>query len=148
MMRKAFILLLCLSALPVRVHAEDDPRVRVMLEEGLRLYSEKQYVRALDLFKQVQRIDPSNKTAEEYAKSTEQRITEWESQGGSGAARKKEPTWDSLLDENKALPGGVANAKDIIAARRSLVERMRNRSTNTDNIVQIEDNKGGLDISL
>ncbi len=132
------------------LHAEDDPRVRVMLEEGLRLYSEKQYVRALDLFKQVQRLDPSNNTAEDYAKNTEQRIVEWESQGSSpSASRKKESTWDTLLDEKKGGPGeNAANARDIIAARRSLVERMRNRSTNTDNIGQIQVTKGGLEINL
>jgi hypothetical protein len=43
---------------------------------------------------------------------------------------------------------GGANANDLIAARKSLVERMRNRSTNTDNIVQIQETKRGLDVVL
>jgi hypothetical protein len=125
-----------------------DPRVKVMLEEGLRLYSERQYVRALDLFKQVQQIDPQNATAAEYVKSSEQRITEWESDGGKSDA-KKDANWDTLLNsKKKGGPETVTNAADIIAARKSLVERMRNRSTNTDNIVQIQDTKRGLDVTL
>src|SRR5262245_14602519 len=79
-----------------------DPRTKVLLEEALRLYSERQYVRALDLFKQVERIDPENKTAAEYIKSSEARILEWENQGGQ--ARKSgqpEATWDTLLNTKK-----------------------------------------------
>lgn len=145
----AWILLLTLgfAGVPAVSTAEgSDPRVKVLLEEALRLYSERQYVRALDLFKQAQRIDPSNSTANEYITSSEQRILEWESQGGQPPS-KKDPTWDSLLDERRSV-GIQTNANDIIAARRSLVERMRNRSTNTDNIVQIRDTKQGLDITL
>ncbi len=132
------------------VHAEGatDPRVKVLLEEALRLYSERQYVRSLDLFKQVQQIDPSNATASEYVKSSEQRIMEWE-QGGDKTDNKKDANWDTLLDKKKgAVPGVAANANDLIAARKSLVERMRNRSQNTDNIVQIQDTKRGLDVLL
>jgi hypothetical protein len=129
-----------------RVYADDgDPRVKVMLEEGLRLYGDKQYVRALDLFKQVQQVDPNNATANEYIKSSQQRIQEWDTEGGGSS--KSDPTWDSLL-KNKKGNEGVANASDIIAARKSLVDRMRNRSTNTDNIVQIQDTKRSLDILL
>lgn len=124
-----------------------DPRVKVLLEEGLRLYSERQYVRALDLFKQVQRIEPDNATASEYVKSSEQRINEWESDGGKSDA-KKDSNWDSLLKKKKGTGDSAANASDIIAARKSLVERMRNRSTNTDNIVQIQDTKRGMEILL
>jgi hypothetical protein len=126
----------------------DDPRIRVLLEEGLRMYSEKQYVRALDLFKQVQQIDANNATANEYVKSAQQRIQEWDSE--SGANSKSDPTWDSLLKGKRNVPGteSAANASDIIAARKSLVERMRNRSTNTDNIVQIQDTKRSLDVML
>lgn len=125
-----------------------DPRVKVLLEEGLRLYSERQYVRALDLFKQVQRIEPTNATASEYVKSSEQRIMEWESDPGA-KTDKKDANWDTLLNRKKsASTENMANANDIIAARKSLVERMRNRSTNTDNIVQIQDTKRGLDIIL
>lgn len=143
----AFFLLSIAAAPPVGA-AADDPRIRVLLEEGLRLYSERQYVRALDLFKQVQRIDPANPTADEYIKSSEQRILEWEAQGtGTPSGGKANPTWDSLLDERRTT-GVQTNANDIIAARRSLVERMRNRSSNTDNIVQIEDTKNGLDVTL
>jgi flagellar motor protein MotB len=129
------------------VYAESDPRVKVLLEEALRLYSERQYVRALDLFKQVERIDPINTTAKEYIKSSEQRINEWENQGDKPA--KDDPSWDSLLNKKKkGGEGSQTNALDLIAARRSLVERMKNRSTNTDNIVQIRDNKRGLEIVL
>lgn len=127
--------------------ASADPRVKVLLEEGLRLYSERQYVRALDLFKQVQRIEPDNATAAEYVKSSEQRINEWESDPDDDKP-KKGANWDTLLNRKKGLPETSANAADIIAARKSLVERMRNRSTNTDNIVQLQDNKRGLDITL
>ncbi|MCG3205248.1 MAG: hypothetical protein KCHDKBKB_01967 [Elusimicrobia bacterium] len=134
--------------LPVLFAESNDPRVKVLLEEALRLYSERQYVRALDLFKQVQRIDPQNSTASEYVKSSEQRIMEWESEG-AGTDSKKDANWDTLLNKKR---GGVAdtapNASDIIAARKSLVERMRNRSTNTDNIVQIQDTKNELAILL
>jgi len=130
------------------VQAEaNDAQVKALLEQGLRLYSEKQYVRALDLFKQVQQIDPPNATASEYIKSSQQRIQEWDSEGGSNS--KSDPTWDSLLKGRKnGGSEGAANASDIIAARKSLVERMRNRSTNTDNIVQIQDSKRSLDIVL
>ena len=79
----------------------NDPRLKPLLEEALHLYSERQYVRALDLFKQVQRIDPANKTAEEYVKSSEQRILEWETQGGE-RPKSQEATWDTLLKSAKA----------------------------------------------
>src|SRR4029077_16056755 len=39
-------------------------------------------------------------------------------------------------------------ASDLIAARRSLVERMRNRSSNTDNIVKIQETKRGINVTL
>lgn len=125
-----------------------DPRVKVLLEEALRLYSERQYVRALDLFKQVQRIDPQNSTAAEYVKSSEQRISEWESDGADKDSQKA-ANWDTLLrNKKKGIADPAVNAADIIAARKSLVERMRNRSTNTDNIVQIQEKKGGMDVTL
>lgn len=144
---KKLILFIFLAGLAPLIQAnESDPRVKVLLEEALRLYSERQYVRSLDLFKQVQRIDPSNKTAAEYIQNSEERISEWEEKGGDG--RKKEPTWESLLKERKKGGDKGPNANDIIAARRSLVERMRNRSTNTDNIVQIQDSKGRLQVTL
>jgi len=132
-------------AAPLRA-AGDDPRMKPLLEEALHLYSERQYVRALDLFKQVQRIDPANKTAEEYVKSCEQRILEWETLGGE-RPKTQEATWDTLL-KRRGTTDFASNASDIIAARRSLVERMRNRSQNTDNIVQIKDGKGGLEVTL
>ncbi len=149
-LRAVALLLAFVVGAPLRgVWAEgaSDPRVKVLLEEGLRLYSERQYVRALDLFKQVQRIDPDNATASEYIKSSEQRINEWEAEPGD---KKRDANWDTLLgDKKKTGPAeSAANANDIIAARKSLVERMRNRSTNTDNIVQIQDTKRGLDILL
>ncbi len=123
-----------------------DPRSKPLLEEALHLYSERQYVRALDLFKQVQRIEPENKTAQEYVKSCEQRILEWETQGGE-RPRSQDATWDSLL-KRRGTTDFANNANDIIAARRSLVEKMRNRSMNTDNIVKIEDGKRGMTITL
>lgn len=124
----------------------NDPRLKPLLEEALHLYSERQYVRSLDLFKQVQRIDPENKTAIEYVKSCEQRILEWETQGGE-RPKSQDATWDTLL-KRRGTTDFANNASDIIAARRSLVERMRNRSQNTDNIVQIKDGKRGLEITL
>jgi hypothetical protein len=141
-------LMLQASVGSLTVRASDaNPQVRALLEEGLRLYGEKQYVRALDLFKQVQQVDPTNATAVEYIKSSQQRIQEWDADGGDKS--KSDPTWDSLLKGKKASNGeGAANANDLIAARKSLVERMRNRSTNTDNIVQIQDSKRSLDIVL
>lgn len=140
---------LCWGAVGSSVCAENaDPRVKVLLEEALRLYSERQYVRALDLFKQVQQIEPANATADEYVKSSEQRITEWESEGDKSDSKKKS-NWDSLLgNKKKGVAENAPNASDIIAARKSLVERMRNRSTNTDNIVQIQDTKKGLEVLL
>jgi hypothetical protein len=157
MKRFRFLPVLLLSALLAQagvgaraVYADDSsPQVKSLLEEGLRLYGEKQYVRALDLFKQVQQVDPSNATAAEYIKSSQQRIQEWDSEGG-GDKDKSDPTWDSLLKGKKNAAGGegATNANDIIAARKSLVDRMRNRSTNTDNIVQIQDSKRSLDILL
>lgn len=146
---RPLVLLVLLSSLilpPSLAHADDDTRAKPLLEEALHLYSERQYVRALDLFKQVQRIQPDNKTAEEYVKSCEQRILEWETKGGEGA-QGKDATWDDLL-KKKSGSDYASNANDIIAARRSLVERMRNRSTNTDNIVQIQDTKRGLEVVL
>lgn len=134
-----------LFAAPMRSFA-NDPRLKPLLEEALHLYSERQYVRALDLFKQVQRIEPTNKTAEEYIKSCEQRILEWETQGGE-RPRGDDATWDNLL-KRKGGTDFATNASDIIAARRSLVERMRNRSSNTDNIVQVQDTKRGLEVVL
>src|SRR5205085_12361035 len=79
-------------------------------------------------------------------KSCEQRILEWETQGGE-RPRGQDATWDNLL-KKKGGADYATNATDIIAARRSLVERMRNRSTNTDNIVQIQDTKRGLEVVL
>src|SRR5258708_7307922 len=147
-----FIVLLMLAALTPLAHVyADDSRVKVLLEEALRVYGERQYVRALDLFKQVQRIDHENKIAQEYIVNSEQRIMEWEKQEGGGAKTntQPEPTWDSLLKNKKNAPDTASNAADIIAARKSLVERMRSRSNNTDNIVQIHDDKRhGLDITL
>lgn len=128
-----------------------DPRVKTLLQEALRLYSERQYVRALDLFKQVRSIDPGNQTASEYIKSSEKRILEWESQSGEKKdASHPKATWDSLLhpESNRVGVESLTNAKDIIAARRSLVARMQKRSVNTDNIVKIEDSKRGLDVTL
>src|SRR5262245_61419969 len=129
--RRWFLLLFTLSLLlpAAAVRAADDPRVKPLLEEALHLYSERQYVRALDLFKQVQRIEPGNKTADEYTKSCEQRILEWETQGGE-KPKAQDATWDNLL-KRKGNTEFANNANDIIAARRSLVERMRNRATNT-----------------
>ena len=142
----ALLIFISSLILPAAIARADDARAKPLLEEALHLYSERQYVRALDLFKQVQRIEPENKTAEEYVKSCEQRILEWETKGGE-RPQGKDATWDDLL---KKKSGGdyATNATDIIAARRSLVERMRNRSTNTDNIVQIQDTKRGLEVLL
>lgn len=130
--------------------AEEDLRVKTLMQEALRLYSEKQYVRALDLFRQVERLDPGNTLASDYIADSEKRIQEWEAQPDSPATSKTSPTWDSLLENKAPRPATdtLNNARDIIAARRSLVERMRNRSTNTDNIVQIQDSKRGIDITL
>jgi len=128
-----------------------DPRIKPLLQEALKLYSERQYVRALDLFKQVQRIDPANETSLEYIKSSEQRILEWETQGVDVDGKKPTTTWESLLDPASRRKGKVeslANAKDIIAARRSLVQRMKSRSLNTDNIVKIEDSRKGFVVTL
>ncbi len=145
----ALTLIVLASGIGPAVADGGDPRVKVLLEEGLRLYSERQYVRALDLFKQVQQIDPKNATAAEYVKSSEQRINEWEADGMDKNAQ-KEANWDTLLKNKKkaGVPDPAANATDIIAARKSLVERMRNRSTNTDNIVQIQERKNGMDVTL
>jgi flagellar motor protein MotB len=144
-LRLALMLALVVTALPLGAFA-DDARSKPLLEEALHLYSERQYVRALDLFKQVQRIEPDNKTADEYIKSCEQRILEWETQGGE-RPRSQDATWDSLL-KRRGTTDFANNASDIIAARRSLVERMRNRSVNTDNIVKIDEDKHGLNITL
>ncbi len=141
------ILAVCLFSSAAFLRAEDD-NVKNLMGEGLQLYSEKQYIRALDLFKQVKRIDPSNALADEYIAKTEKAITDWEN--NPETPKEKSPTWDTLLDarQNRRPVADVANAKDIIAARRSLVERMKNRSTRTDNIVQIQDNNRGLSIIL
>jgi tetratricopeptide (TPR) repeat protein len=127
----------------------EDERVKTMMQEALKLYSEKQYIQALDMFKQVKRVDPSNSLADEYIAKTEKSISEWDDEQKT-APKETSPTWDTLLDARKSKKPltDVANAKDIIAARRSLVERMKNRSTNTDNIVQIQDNSRGLNIIL
>lgn len=132
------------------LHAEDNEQVKGLLKEGLELYNQKQYVRALDLFKQAQNIDANNALAAEYIKSTKQRILEWENQSGDGEKARNSTTWDSLLNNKSGLSerDTAANAKDIIAARKSLVERMKNRSTNIDNIVQIQDNGKSVDIVL
>lgn len=146
------LLLLAVLACAPRVWAEgaSDPRVKVLLEEALHLYSERQYVRSLDLFNQVQRIDPDNKTAKEYIKSSEERISEWENQGDSGTPKRNTANWDTILDNKpkRASNEPQANANDLIAARRSLVERMRNRALKTENIVQINDGKRGIEVVL
>lgn len=129
--------------------AEDDPRVKVIMQEGLRLYSEKQYIKALDLFKQVLRIDPANNLATQYVKSSEDKIREWESGTGESLPADSKVTWDNLLgSKNIKGAGDVTNAKDIIAARKSLVDRMRNRSVNTENIVKIQVTNKGMDVIL
>jgi tetratricopeptide (TPR) repeat protein len=147
------IILICLLALSLgapMVHADNPAQVKALLEQALKLYSEKQYVRALDLFKQAQELDPSNATAEEYVRNTKQRILEWEMQGDDKdkAAKQVQPTWDNLTSNKAGYDDNAANARDLIAARRSLVEKMRNRSTSTDNIVQIQDNGKGLEVTL
>lgn len=148
-LKLALVIMMAMGGLAETALA-NDPRVKPLLQEALRLYSERQYVRALDLFKQVQQIEPENPTAEEYIKSSEQRILEWETQGGEyGASRRPAANWDTLLNQRPGVGvEGLSNAKDIIAARRSLVDRMKNRSMNTENIVKIEDSKGGVDITL
>lgn len=126
----------------------EDPRVKGLLQEALKLYGDHQYVRALDLFKQAQALEPTNVTADEYIKNTKQRILEWELQGNETPGEKKpSANWDNLAPTNISNET-AANSKDIIAARKSLVDRMKNRSTNTDNIVQIEQSGKGLDITL
>ena len=127
-MKKLILLFLFIGSPLAMVLSQDDPRVKSFLQEALRLYSERQYVRALDLFKQVQKIDPTNPTAAEYIRSSEQRILEWEGQGGDyNASNKPATTWDSLINQKSGAAGveGLTNAKDIIAARRSLVQRMK-----------------------
>lgn len=129
----------------------EDPRVKDLLGEALKLYGDHQYVRALDLFKQAQALDPTNATAEDYIKNTKQRILEWELQGNESApSGDKQPAanWDNLAPSGANAADTVTNAKDIIAARKSLVDRMKNRSSNTDNIVQIEQSSRGVDITL
>lgn len=142
-------LLIALVGSPLLSRAEDDPRVKVLMQEGLRLYSEKQYIRALDLFKQVDRIQPNNDIVKDYITNSEKRIQEWDQNGGDKGQKETGASWDSLLDAKKTNAGDMAtNAKDIIAARKSLVDRMKNRTTNTDNIVKINDDKKGLEIIL
>lgn len=131
-----------LSGVAVRA---DDSRVKSLLQEGLKLYGDHQYVRALDLFKQVQALEPTNSTAEEYIKNTKQRILEWELQGNEKDMGKQPANWDNLTP---SVADTATNSKDIIAARKSLVERMKNRSSNTDNIVQIEQTSRGVDVTL
>lgn len=133
------------------VHAAANAQVKSLLQEGLRLYGERQYVRALDIFKQVQRLDPGNERAKEYIQSSQERLLEWENQGGlMEDSNAPAANWDTILNSRSAQGGteNVSNAKDIIAARRSLVERMKNRSVNTDNIVEINDTKRGVSITL
>jgi flagellar motor protein MotB len=128
------------------LRAAEDPRVKSILGEALKLYGDHQYVRALDLFKQAQALDPANATAEDYIKNTKQRILEWELQGNESAPQaEKQANWDTIAPSS---PDTAANSKDIIAARKSLVDRMRNRSSNTDNIVQIEQTSKGVDVTL
>lgn len=136
------VLLMC----PTFMWGAEDVRIKVLMQEALQLYSERRYVKALDLFNQVLRIEPDNNLAKEYVKSSEQRINEWENQGDPG---KPSVTWDSLMDEKGlAGPGEITNAKDIIAARKSLVERMKNRAVKAENIVKISEDKGGLEVIL
>lgn len=143
------ILLGVLTVGSFRISAEDEnPQVKGLLSEALKLYSEHQYVRALDLFKQVQAIDPANSTAQEYIKNTKQRILEWELQGSKEEGTKTEVNWDTLTKPKERIEETPANAKDIIAARKSLVEKMKNRSSNTDNIVQIKDTGKRLEVTL
>jgi hypothetical protein len=145
-MKRVLFLLTLVFLAGARIWAADDARTKPLLEEALRVYGDRQYVRALDLFKQVQRIDPENATAKEYVQSCEQRILEWNKQDvGDGKAA--DPTWDSLL-KNKKGTDPQNNANEIVAARRSLVERMKKRSTNTDNIVQIQETRKGVEITL
>ncbi len=142
--------LILLAGMPPRARAEEDPRVKVLMQEGLRLYGDKQYIRALDLFKQVERIQPDNEIVKDYIGNAEKRIQEWDQQGGEKTQKESGASWDSLLDAKKGSSVGesATNAKDIIAARKSLVDRMKNRTTNTDNIVKINDTKKGLEIIL
>lgn len=148
MTKRIFIFTLTLLAVSISLRAQD-PHVKAMSEEALRLYTEQQYIQALDMFKQIQRIDPSNVLAAEYIPKTETSIQEWEKAGGD-VRRDASPTWDSLLGKRqpRGVPIDAANAKDIIAARKSLVDRMKNRTTNTSNIVQIQDNRGNLQVTL
>lgn len=147
-----FLVITLLSLISCSLFADDtNPQVKKVLEEALKLYSQNQYVRALDLFKQAQELDPSNSTAEEYIKNTKQRILEWEMKGDdkpTATTKEASPTWDNLTGNRRAVDDTATNAKDIIAARKSLVDKMRNRSSNTDNIVQIKDNGKGLDVTL
>lgn len=146
-MKRALLSFIFIFLAGARVWAADDARTKPMLEEALRAYSDRQYVRSLDLFKQVQRIDPENATAKEYIPNCESRILEWNKQDGGDKSKTADPTWDSLL-KNKKGGDSQNNANEIVAARRSLVERMKKRSTNTDNIVQIQETRKGVDIIL
>jgi hypothetical protein len=148
---KKLLLLLILSLgvnLPV-LRAEEDPHVKTMMLEALRLYNENQFIQALDMFNQIERIDPSNAIAKEYIPKTEQKIQEWEKEEAAGGEKPPAATWDSLMNKpTRGAPVETTNAKDLIAARRSLVERMKNRAVNTNNIVQISDTKRALEITL
>jgi hypothetical protein len=142
------VFIICLFSQMALVRADDN--VKTIMSEGLQLYSEKQYIRALDLFKQVKNLDPNNALADEYINKCNKGIEEMANNPPEPSGQEPSPTWDMLLESKKAKKPvtDVTNAKDIIAARRSLVERMKNRSTRTDNIVQIQDNKNGLNIVL
>jgi len=142
---KKILLLILICTSPA--FAEGDVRIKVLMQEALQLYSERRYVKSLDLFNQVLRIDPNHNLAKEYIKSSEQRISEWETQGTDTGG--PSVTWDALLDEKGVPgPGEITNAKDIIAARKSLVERMKNRAVKAENIVKIEEDKRGLEVIL
>jgi tetratricopeptide (TPR) repeat protein len=143
-----FVMALFFLAGTAFVYANEG-QVKQLLKDGLELYNQKQYVRALDIFKQAQTLDPNNALAAEYIKSTKQRILEWEHQSGD-ADPSKGASWDSLLNPRGGLTDRdtALNARDIVAARKSLVERMKNRSSNMDNIVQISETSKNVDILL
>lgn len=62
------------------VNSEQTEQVKTLLKQGLELYIQAHYLKALEFFEQAQALDPKNEIAQQYIESSRQRLSELEFQ--------------------------------------------------------------------
>jgi len=175
-MRKANILLLSflLAALaggPLR--AEDTNR---MMERGLKYYEKGDYDRALKDFLRVLELEPNHATAREMQMMATQKKMQKELGKEKADIVEKEVAVEKQIQQIRAnepapvakdifdypttpseegeltgldkVPTTPSQAQDIVKQRESVAENLRRRHLGTDNIVQLEEKRGQMVVTL